>query len=67
MRAGLRKSRSMGVMQSRRAGYRDLQGSDDEATTSRDGGTEADRAVAKESEGSNESERKLLERPPAQL
>lgn len=67
VRAGLRKSRSMGVMQSRRAGYRDLQGSDDEATTSRDGGTEADRAVAKESEGSNESERKLLERPPAQL
>lgn len=67
VRAGLRKSRSMGVMQSRRAGYRDLQGSDDEATTSHDGGTEADRAVAKESEGSNESERKLLERPPAQL
>ncbi|KAI3412773.1 Protein kinase domain-containing protein [Psidium guajava] len=65
--AGLRKSRSMGgVMQSRRVGYRDLQGSD-KLTTSRDGETEADSAFTKESEDSNESERRLLERPPLPL
>ncbi|KAF8023353.1 hypothetical protein BT93_F0758 [Corymbia citriodora subsp. variegata] len=64
--AGLSKSRSMGVMQSRRAGYLDLEGSD-RVTTARDGGTETDSAVAKESEGPSESERKLLERPPVPL
>ncbi|XP_030542727.1 serine/threonine-protein kinase-like protein At1g28390 [Rhodamnia argentea] len=64
--AGLSKSRSMGVMQSRRVGYRDIQGSD-KLTTSRDGEPEADSAFTKESEDSNESERKLLERPPPLL